>query len=162
MCLLLRFRSVRLRDVARLEEQVSKRKRRRRRRKTPDLVYKSGALPTGPGTINGWNRVLVCLDFPSTTSLSTFVQHFEGSSTGAYENQKAGGRKIQFHLLLLLPKRNEVLSSQPLFHLVLAVPHLSCMAEKFPPSLKTPILSKGAHSPEFCAVEEIKPRFHLI
>lgn len=84
----------------------------------------------------------------------------EGSFTEAYEN-KADGRKIQFHLLLLLPKRNEVVSSQPLFHLVLAIPHLSCMAEKFPPSVKTPVLSKRAHSLEFRAVEEIKPRFHL-
>lgn len=69
---------------------------------------------------------------------------------------------MQFHLLLLLPKRNEVVSSQPLFHLVVAVPHLSCVAEIFPPSLKSPVLSKRAHSLEFCAVEEIKPRFHLI
>lgn len=105
---------------------------------------------------------MVYLDFPSTTSLSTFVQHFEGSSTEAYENKKAGGRKIQFHLLLLLPKRNEVVSSQPLFHLFFSVLHLLCMAEKFPPSLKTPVLSKRSYSREFCAVEEIKPRFHLI
>lgn len=133
----------------------------KRRRKAPDLFCKSSALSTGPQTISGWIRILVYLDFPSTTSLFTFVQHFEGSSTEAHENKKAGGRKIQFHLLLLLPKRNEVVSSQPLFHLVLAEPHLSCMAEKFPLSLKTPVLSKAAHSSELCAVEEIKPRFHL-
>lgn len=105
---------------------------------------------------------MLYLNFLSTTASSTFVHHFEGASTEAYKNKKAGGRKIQFHLLFLLPERNEVVSSQPLFHLALAVLHLLHMAGKFPLSFQALVPSKVAHSQVFCTVEEIKTRFDLI
>lgn len=102
------------------------------------------------------------MNFPSTTASSTFVHHFEGASTEAHKNKKAGGRKIEFHLLLLLPERNEVVSSQPLFHLALAVLHLLHMAGKFPLAFQFPVPSKTVHNQVFSAVEEIKTKFDLI
>lgn len=178
MSLLLRSLSVRLRGLARLEKQIRKRRRkrrkRRRRRKAPELCpvwfppnrawdqqWVFFVFWREPYS-KTWNRGLLYLNLPSTTASSTFVQHFKGTSTEAYTNKKAGGRKMQFHLLLLLPKGNEVVSSQPLFHLALAVSHLLHMAGKCPPSLQTPVPTKTAYSPVFSAVEEIKPRFDLI
>lgn len=78
------------------------------------------------------NRGLLYLNFPSTKAWSIFVQCLE-----AYKNKKTGGRKVKFHLPLLLLRRNEVISSLSLFPLALAVSHLLHTAGKIPPFLQT-------------------------